>query len=147
MKSVPNEYEYLPHTADAKFRAYGATLEEAFRNAGRAMTAILTDISNVKPAREVKISLSAKNRDSLLFDFLDQLLFLLDTESFLLHDCKDVKIAKAKGVDGYEFSCTVTGDDHKKYETHGDVKAVTYNDMLVEQLADKRWVCQVVVDL
>ncbi len=149
MQSVPGEYEYLPHTADAKFRAYGETLEGAFRNAARAMTALLTDLSKVKPAREIQISLTAKNQDSLLFDFLDQLLFLLDTEAFLLHECKDVKITKTmkNGTDAYELSCTVTGDDYQNSETRGDVKAITYNDMLVEQLPDKRWVCQVVVDL
>ena len=37
------EYELLPHTADAMFRGYGRSLEEAFKNAAKAMYAVLID--------------------------------------------------------------------------------------------------------
>mgnify|MGYP006451174011 FL=1 len=36
-------YEFLEHTADEKFRAYGKTLEEAFINAALATAKIMTD--------------------------------------------------------------------------------------------------------
>jgi SHS2 domain-containing protein len=144
MKSVPGAYDFLPHTADAKFRAYGKTLEEAFRNSARAMFALITDIEKVKGKKKVAVRVKAKRRDSLLFDFLDRLLFLLDTKGLLLHDVEDVKIREEKGV--LVLTGTVVGDHYKRYETHGDVKAVTYSDMAIKE-EKGGWACQVVVDL
>ena len=43
------KFEFLDHTADAKFRAYGNTLEESFRNAGIALSSLVTDVTKVKP--------------------------------------------------------------------------------------------------
>ena len=145
MQSKPGEYDYLPHTADAKFRAYGKTLEECFRNAGRAMFAIITDIEKVKGKQRVAVTVKATNREALLFDLLDQLLYLLDTESLLLHDLEGLEIKESKGE--FVLTCIAVGDKYKNYETHGDVKAVTYSDMKIEKLPDGKWLCQVVVDL
>jgi SHS2 domain-containing protein len=145
MQSKPGQYEYLPHTADAKFRAYGASREECFRNAARAMVAIITDIDKVKGKKRIVVKVKATNREALLFDLLDQLLYLLDTENLLLHDLQDVTITEGKG--GFSLTAIALGDHYKAYETHGDVKAVTYSDMKIEQLPDGKWWCQVVVDL
>ena len=43
------KYEFLDHTADAKFRAYGKNLEQAFTNAALALTNLVTDSAKVKP--------------------------------------------------------------------------------------------------
>jgi SHS2 domain-containing protein len=144
MQSKPGAYDFLPHTADAKFRAYGKTLEEAFRNSARAMFSLITDIDTVKGKKRVAIAVKAKLRDSLLFDFLDRLLFLLDTKGLLLHDVEEVKIKEGKGV--FVLTGTVVGDHYRGYETHGDVKAVTYNEMEIKE-GKAGWSCQVVVDL
>ncbi len=143
MKSKPGEYDYLPHTADAKFRAYGKTLEECFRNAGRAMTNIITDVTAVGTGMCATFELTAKTREALLFDFLDRLIYLLDTEGILFADAR-LKIAGSDGA--FTLNCTMRGDHYKGYETHGDVKAVTYNDMELKR-EQGRWTAQVVVDL
>jgi SHS2 domain-containing protein len=41
------DYEYLEHTADAQFIAYGQTLDEAFVNAARATFALIVDPGKV----------------------------------------------------------------------------------------------------
>ena len=41
-------FEYLDHTADVKFRAYGDSLEKAFGNAALAMFNVMVDTSGVK---------------------------------------------------------------------------------------------------
>jgi len=145
MESRPGKYEYLPHTADAKFRAYGKTLEECFSNAAIAMFEILTDTQKIRPTLEFPLEVKAKRAESLLFDFLDELLFLLDTEGFILNSCMRMKIRKVG--DEHILTCVAVGDRHAEYEVSGGVKAVTYNDMLLEKLPDGRWMCQVVVDL
>ncbi len=145
MESRPGRYEFLPHTADAKFKAFGKSLDDCFRNAACAMFAIMTDVDAVQAKLKFPIRLKASNRQAALFDFLDQLLFLLDTEGFLLHDCEQMRVTR--NCDGtYWVTCEAVGDYHKGYDVSGNVKAVTYNDMTFER-KDDQWECQVVVDL
>ena len=39
------KYEYLPHTADVAFAAYGDDLKEALENSGEALLNIMLDSS------------------------------------------------------------------------------------------------------
>jgi SHS2 domain-containing protein len=134
-------YEFLEHTADAKFRAYGKTLEEAFSNAAEAMFSVMIDCSKVKPAEKREISVTGSDAKSLLYNFLEEILFLLDSEGFFLHSVKNLKIK------GNMLTAVLLGDSsNEHYETHGDVKAVTYNDMLINKEKGKCFV-QVVVDV
>jgi len=133
-------YEYLEHTADAKFRAYGKTLEEAFANAALALFNIITDTSKVKRRVLKKIKLRAETKEALLYDFLDRLVFLVDAEEFLLCDVKKIKI-EGNALDAELYGDTIS----RGYETRTAVKAVTYNEMEIKK--NREWVVQVVVDL
>ncbi len=135
------KYEYLEHTADAKFKAYGKTLGEAFANAALATFAIICKPEQVKPEIEHKIELNGKKKMSLLYDFLEELLFLLDTEGFVLHEVINIQISE-----DLKLEATVTGDSYKNYDVSGNVKSVTYNDMEIKEEPDQVMV-QVVVDL
>lgn len=141
MKDSPGKYKFLPHTADAKFIAYGKTIEEMFTNAAVATFEILTDTNIVKPVNKYEITLSAKNIEALLFDFIDEILFLLDTEGMILSKIEDLKIEHNS-----KLTCVVYGDYHKNYDVSCNVKAVTYNDMYVKK-SSEGFECQVVVDL
>jgi len=89
------------------------------------------------------IKVSGKDYESLLYNFLEELLFLIDTENFFLSSCHAVITESDKGK---EIKAELMGDDVKNYKANIDVKAVTYNDMFVRQI-DGKWVCQVVVDV
>lgn len=130
------QFEYLEHMADKKFRAYGTNLEEQFTNAAYAMANILVDPKTVKPVKEFSFECTAKRTESLLYDFLEQFLILIDTESFMLAKIKKLEIKNNR------LKATVLGDNYKNYEVPGDIKAITYNDM---EITDKY--VQVVVDI
>ncbi len=132
------KFEFLEHTADMKFQAFGKTLDEAFENSARAMFSIMFS-GKVEKKIKKKIKTEGKDNESLLYNFLEELLFLIDTQDFFMADCK-VKIK------GNELEAELTGDSVKNYETNIDIKAVTYNEMFVKQ-EGKKWVCQVVVDV
>ena len=104
-------YEFLPHTADTRIRAYGKTLEEAFINCALATTDTITNHTKIKAAVERKIKIKSENKESLLYDFLEQFLILLDSEGFLLHKVKELKIKDL------QLTATVSGDTHpEKYK-------------------------------
>ncbi|MFH1182267.1 MAG: archease [Candidatus Woesearchaeota archaeon] len=136
------KYRFLEHTADAKFQAYGETLEEAFTNAASAMFSIMTDTSKVAKKTKKAIAVDGDDLKSLLVKFLSEFLFLLDAENFLLNSVGDVKITKTSG--NYKLKAVAYGDDAANYETKGDIKAVTYSDIKVEE---KPPMVQVVVDI
>lgn len=137
-------YEYLPHTAEAKFAAYGKTLEEAFSNAALAMENIIIETEKVKPNIKKKITIETKHLKALLYDFLQELLILFDSQRFALHKIEDLEI-KQKGSD-YHLHATVSGDDAQHYEILSGVKSVTYNEMEIKQ-EKKVWKVVVVLDV
>jgi len=138
-------YSFLPHTADAKFQADGTTLEEAFSSAAEAMFSVMADPAKVKPVYEEKISVEGADKKALLYAFLEELLFLLDTKKFLLNRIISISIAIKE--DKLILDATAAGDiDLEQYEIHGEVKAVTYNEMEITEEEGKVTV-QVVVDL
>ena len=68
-------YEYFDVTADIGFKAYGESLNEAFENAGLAIFNIISDTSNVEPKKEISFKVRSEDEISLLYDFLEELLF------------------------------------------------------------------------
>jgi len=139
------QYKFLPHTADAKFQAYGKTLKEAFANAAYAMTDIITDHTKLEEVTKKRIKISSENHESLLYDFLEQLLILLDTKKFMLAKIKDLKIIEKKNH--MMLTATVLGDNRPgDYEIKTTIKAVTYQEMFVKK-GKEGWVLQVVVDI
>ncbi|MBN2458777.1 archease [Candidatus Woesearchaeota archaeon] len=137
------KYKYLKHTADLKVRAFGKTLEEAFANAAIGGFDFLTPTSNIKKRIEKNISVSAKRVESLLYDFIEELLFLLDTEGFMISEFKDMRIKEDKeegdgdGDKSFSLQCIALGDHYKNYEVKGDIKAITYSEMSIRKEKDK----------
>jgi SHS2 domain-containing protein len=76
----------------------------------------------------------------LLYDFLEEIIYLLDAEQFLIHDVKELKINNKN-----ELTCILVGDKQEGYEVFTHVKAMTYNDMIIKEEEGKTTL-QVVVD-
>jgi len=139
------KYKFLPHTADAKFQAFGKNLEEAFENAAYAMTDIITDHKKIKAKIKNAIKIKSENQEALLYDFLERFLILLDTKNFLLRKISDMKIKKTDKQ--LTLTASIIGDNNLKiYPTKTTIKAVTYQEMFIKQ-RKKKVVIQVVVDI
>jgi len=133
-------YRFLEHTADVKFRAEGATIEEMFVEAAGALNETIRGNIMVLKLIEKSFEIKGKDRESLLYGFLEEILVLLDSEDFLVSEFKDISIV------GDEIRCVVIGDKAENYKFTNDVKAVTYSDMFVKE-TEKGWECQVVLDV
>lgn len=137
------KYEFFEHTADAKFRAYGKYLEEAFGNAVTAVASVFCDIEKLHKETEMQVSVKAKKLETLLYDFLEEILFYVDTEQLLCYKAKKIEIQKED--DAYSLNAELIADKLVGKEIHGDVKAITYNEMQIKK-TDDDWYVQVVVD-
>ncbi len=147
-------YEFLEHTADVKFRAEGSTIEEMFVAAAGALNETVRGDITILEQVEKSFGVVANDKESLLYDFLEEFLFLLDAENFVVSKIKSLE------VEGNKLKCVVVGDDADNYKFTNDVKAVTYSEMSVKQVlrddggqmaegktSDGRWVCEVVLDV
>lgn len=138
-------YRILPHTADGKFQAYGPTLGEAFGNAALAMASLMWDWSRIEPRVRHEILVCGKDPEQLLVRFLGEIVYLLDTERFLLGRVADLGIDRDPHG-GFELRAAVEGETlHGGHEIYGDVKAVTYHDLKIEECDG--FTVQVVVDM
>ncbi len=136
------KYKFLEHTADVKFQSEGKNLEESFENAAFALKETITKglKGKIKNKIKKKIKVEGNDKEALLYNFLEEFLFLLDSEDFLLAEIKTIKIKNNK------LEAKIIGDDASNYKFTNDVKAITYNEMFVKKEKDK-FICQVVVDV
>ncbi len=129
---------FLKHTADIKFRAVGKSEEEVFEEAVRAFSQYVSGVKKVKPDIKKKLFVGGSDRCELLYKLVDELIFLLDSEGFLVSQAK-VKFTK-EGLD-----VLLEGDKAKNYEI-SQVKAATYAEMYIKKVKNK-WRAQVVLDV
>ena len=138
-------YEYLDHTADAKFRAYGKTMEEAFENAALAMLNVMIDTRKVSDEVIKDVEVTSPDLDGLLVDWLSELLFIFEVD-FLVFSRFDIESIK-KHDGEYLLSARIFGEEVDpevhKFDTH--IKAVTYNGLEVEE-TPQGFALQVIVD-
>lgn len=138
------EYEFFDVTADVGFKSYGMTLEEAYENASKAMFNVISNTDNIKPEISKNIEIKSEDEVSLLYDYLDELLFLSETE-LLLFSSFNISIKKEKNL--IQLNGCVKGEymDWNKHERGSEVKAVTYHLMKVEK--EEKYTTQVILDL
>ena len=126
------KYEFFEHTADVKFRAYGKTTEECFSNAVIALTSVMFDPDKIEEKITKSISIKGNDLKSLLYNFLEELLYLIDTESFIIHKVTGIKIGEMNKK--HILTATLVGDKiGDKYHNIGSVKAVTYEEMEIKE--------------
>lgn len=137
-------YRFLEHMADAKFQAFGKTLEEAFTNAALATASLIWDWEKVEKKIEHKVEIEGKDLKQLLSSFLEEIIYLLDSKMFLLSFAEKVRIEK-KG-NRYALKAVFKGDKYsEEYKIYGGVKAITYDEMEIED--NDHFMVQVVVDI
>ncbi|MCQ1534671.1 archease [Methanosarcina sp. KYL-1] len=146
MPPQQKQYEYLEHTADAKFRAYGKTVEEAFENAALAMFNVMIDTGKVSGNTEREVSLESPDLEDLLVDWLSELLYLFEVDEIVFREFRVEEILEKDGE--YFLKARAFGEKFE-YGTHPfetDIKAVTYNQLELEETPEG-WAAQVVVDI
>lgn len=137
-----NKFKFLEHTADIKFIAKGKNLEESFKNSALAVSNSMCK-EEIKKKIIKRIKITGKDKESLLYNFLDQIIYLFDAEYFLISDVKSIKINKK---DQFYLSCELVGDKSEKYEIAEHIKSVTYSEMKIERKHDA-YIIQVVLDI
>ncbi|MDD5162888.1 MAG: archease [Candidatus ainarchaeum sp.] len=136
------KFVFLEHTADAKFRAFGKTIEECFANSALAMNSVECNTKKVSAKQKLSMEISAPNPEELLHKFLEETLFQMETKEMLFSKFK-IKISKEQT----SLKAELFGEpiDKKKHELKTLIKAVTWNNFYLKK-EKGAWIAQAVCD-
>ena len=138
---APGSYELIDHTADVGIRVTAESPEALFETAALALTELMTDTTTVEPKLERTMELQEESLDLLLVCWLQEILYLMDTEG-LVFSVFEVRI------EGTALQATLWGEPFNP-EVHpmkSDVKAVTYHHLEVATHGDG-WEARVILDI
>uniref|UniRef100_A0A1D2AFN4 Archease domain-containing protein n=1 Tax=Auxenochlorella protothecoides TaxID=3075 RepID=A0A1D2AFN4_AUXPR len=140
-------YEYMDHTADIQLHSWGNTLKEALEQVGLCMYNYMTPLTGMGEALDSpprKFQATGHDLHSLLFSFLDELLFVFNTEFFV---CQTLSITSLD-LEGFTLEAEGRGDtfDRARHAAGTEIKAITYSAMEVVQNAERTDV-YVIVDI
>lgn len=135
-------FELLEHPADIGFRARGATVEELFATCGHALVSLILDPSRIEPARQVFLSASGADYESLLVNWLNEVLYYIDGQRLALGAFEISRMSET------QIECVARGEprDVSRHPARLGVKAVTYHQLKVARSVDG-WVAEVYVDI
>lgn len=135
-------WTHFPHGADTGLCGYGPTLEAAFEQAALALTGTIADPVSVNPRTEIHISVQAPDRELLLVDWLNALIFEVATRGMLFGRF-------AVRIEGDKLEGTAWGEpiSRERHKPTVEVKGATYTALEVGQDSEGWWVARCVVDV
>lgn len=135
-------YEIFDHTADLGLRVRAVDLPALFADAGCGLfSMVVDDLAAVRPVASRDIQIAGSDVTYLLFDWLNELLYLSDTERHVFSQF-DVRI------DDLGLAATVRGEpiEPGRHRLTHEIKAITYHELKVEREGDS-WLAEVIVDI
>ena len=134
---MEKDFEIIDHTADVGIAAYGADMSQAFANAARALFSLITELDDVDEVLHRDIELIAPDEESLLVEWLNELIYLFDAENIIFKRFDIIKLNNTQ-LKARSYGEKVNSLKHK---LKTGVKAATYHMLKV----DKGDGCQVQV--
>jgi SHS2 domain-containing protein len=135
-------YETFEHTADLGLRVRAADLPSLFAEAGRGLFSIIVaNLDSVRPLETVSLAVEGETSELLLFDWLNELLYIYETRRLLLTEF-DVKCGPLG------LTATARGEpiDRSRHLLDHEVKAITYHGLKLQPDAGG-WLAEVIVDI
>lgn len=122
--------------ADSAFYAYGKNATELLVNACQALTDAMVDLQKVEEKVEEQIRVQADSLEGLLYNVLEEVVYLKDAKQLVFHDFKIKNIKTDPSECKATFLMKGEKIDRKKHEAHADVKAITYLDFGIKKIKD-----------
>lgn len=129
---VQRAYEVFEHTADIGIHAFGRTLPELFIHAAQGMESLMVAPEQVRESVSREIAVEGHDLVSLLIAWLNELIFLFDTE-YLLFRTFEINAFTEPSLRG-----RASGEpyDAQRHELSSAIKAVTWHEAAVEPTGD-----------
>jgi SHS2 domain-containing protein len=123
-------FEEISHTADVKIRVHAPTLEGLFSETFKALMQVMYGPKRCNGIlREIRIESS--DNESLLADFLSEVLFVSEVESLVFSEAS-IKI------NGLRLTAELTGEkfDPSRHSEGSEVKGISYSGLAITHEAN-----------
>ncbi len=122
-------YETLPHTGDLALLIRGRDLKELFLNGAMGLFSVITDRRRIRKRVQKEVALCAEDRETLLVQWMGELLFLYDARGLLFRSFSIEEITETS------LKALALGEpfEEKRHPLKTQVKAVTYHGIKIEE--------------
>ncbi len=135
-------WEHFPHVADIGIRGYGKSLEQAFEHIAVAMIAVICDPATIKPLIPFSIECDAPDRELLLTEWLNALIFEMATRKLLFGRFQ----VRIQGTH-LQAKAWAENLNRVRHRPVVEVKGATYTELLVTRQQNGVWLAQCVIDV
>ncbi len=121
------DYIEIEHVADVSFRVHGANLHELFENAARSMLEVQSQRNGSAPVTRA-FTATGDDRETLLVNFLNEILYLQDVHGEIYCECT------IQVISDRSLQAKVLGQP--RVRSYRLIKAVTFHNLKIEPVPD-----------
>ena len=142
LREMKKAFEIIDHTADVGIIAYGVDIKELFSNAGLALFSLIAEAASVEEKLHLNLKVCSEDRDSLLVEWLNELIYLFDVKHILFSRFE------IKSLTHNELKATCYGEefDPMKHQLKTGIKAATYHMLKLDKNGDS-YKAQIILDI
>jgi SHS2 domain-containing protein len=120
----------VSHTADVKIRATAPTLETLFSEACAALMQVLYGPDR-KGGEKRRITMDAEDHESLLRDFLSEVLFIAEVDGLVFSGAEI-------HIEGFHLTALMDGEpfDRRRHALGTEVKGISYSGLAITRDAN-----------
>jgi SHS2 domain-containing protein len=120
-------FEELPHTADVKIRVHADTPGALFSDACMALMHVMYG-NDRRPGITKEISVDAPDIESLLSDFLSEVLYITEVDNFVIAHAEVT-------IEGLHLKAALDGElfDHLRHNQGTEVKGISYSGLVIQR--------------
>jgi SHS2 domain-containing protein len=136
------KFEFLDHTGDLGIRVFGKSLPDLFRHASEALFHVITDPETIQCRETRRISLQGHDLEELLIDWLNEFIYLFETQGLLFRDFD------FSSLDAQSLEASARGEpyDASRHPIKTTVKSATHHQLHIRR-EKGLWKAQVILDL
>jgi SHS2 domain-containing protein len=130
------KFEILEHPADIGIRGYGNDLRESFESAAEGLYSIMFDSLGISYDIVKTVTIESIDPEALLVKWLNEILYLFDTEEFIGNIIKVNEITQ--NDNNCILNAVIKGQKYSKDKFNFiiGVKAVTFHQLLINTYDD-----------
>ena len=121
-------WQEIDHTADLALHIWADDLRDLFVTAARGMFSLIVPLDAIKPEHEATIELEALDVETLLVDWLNELLYLVEVQDIAF------ALVEIERVSATRLRATVCGCAVPEYLNY--VKAATFHNLAVVETSE-----------
>jgi len=126
---MAKDFEIVNHTADVGVRAYGTDIKQAYANAAKALFSLITELDDVQEVLHRDIEVTAADEESLLVEWLNELIYLFDVENIIFNRFDIIELGSTR-LKARSYGEKV---DRSRHKLKTGVKAATYHMLKINK--------------